>query len=426
VARVTKFSRLVAASGASNLADGVLQTVMPLVALSVTRDPSSFATVTLVGRLPWLLVALPAGALADRLDRRETMLRVNVVRVLLIGGLAVVVAADRQELWMLYVVAFALGVGETFYDTSAQSIVPSLVPDVRHLERANSRLYAVELTANQFVGPALGGLIAGLALTGGLTASAAAYLLAALALVTIAGRYRPAAPGERRRLRSDIAEGVRYLAHHPLLRALAICVGVSNLASTAMFAVFPLYAIDPGPMGLGGLGFGLLLASLAAGSVLGSFLVAPIVDRLGQRRALLFAMAGQLILMIVPAITTNALLVSAAFVTSGAIVIGWNVITVSLRQRIVPDHLLGRVNSGYRLLAWGTMPIGAALGGAVAERWGLPTTFWVCAAISAACLPIIWSQVTTARLTAAEPQFAPELQPHGDGPAVSRIETAER
>ncbi len=378
---------------------------MPLVALSITRDPGAFATVTLVGRLPWLLVALPAGALNDRLDRRTTMVRVNATRVALIGALALVVAMGRQELWMLYLVAFALGVGETFYDTAAQSIVPSLVPDHRRLERANSRLYAVELTANQFVGPALGGLIAGIALTGGLSASAAAYLLATIALVTIVGNYRPVAPSAgKTRLRTDIVEGVRYLAHHPLLRALAVCVGVSNLASTAMLAVFPLFAIAPGPMGLDGAGFGLLLASLAAGSVCGSFLVEPIVRRLGPRRALLFAMAGQPVMAVVPAVTSNALWIAAAFATSGAIVIGWNVLTVSLRQRIVPDHLLARVNAGYRLMAWGTMPIGAALGGFVAERYGLTAVFWTTAALSALCLPIILSQVTSTRLAEAERQ----------------------
>ncbi len=399
---LTPFHRLVTASAASNLADGALQTVMPLVALSITRDPGAFATVTLVGRLPWLLVALPAGALNDRLDRRMTMIRVNAARVAVIGALALVVAMGRQELWMLYLAAFALGVGETFYDTAAQSIVPSLVPDHRRLERANSRLYAVELTANQFVGPALGGLVAGITLTGGLSASAAAYLLATIALLAIIGNYRPVAPAGKTRLRADIAEGVRYLAHHPLLRALAICVGVSNLASTAMFAVFPLFAVAPGPMGLNGAEFGLLLASLAAGSVAGSFLVEPIVRRLGPRRALVFAMAGQLVMAVVPALTSNALWIAAGFATSGAIVIGWNVLTVSLRQRIVPDHLLARVNAGYRLMAWGTMPIGAALGGFVADRFGLTAVFWTTAVLSALCLPIILSQVTSTRLAEAE------------------------
>ncbi|CAN5787795.1 MFS transporter [soil metagenome] len=409
----SKFSRLVAASACSNLADGALQTVLPLVALGITRDPGAFAAVTLVGRLPWLLVALPAGAMSDRLDRRTTMTRVNVLRVGLIGALAVAVAAGTQELWMLYLVAFALGVGETFYDTSAQSIVPSLVPDSRRLERANSRLYAVELTANQFVGPALGGVVAGLTLTGGLSASAGAYLLAAIVLTTIAGNYRPAAPAAKARLHTDIADGVRYLAHHKLLRALAICVGVSNLASTAMFAVFPLFAVEPGPMGLDGAGFGLLLSAIAAGSVAGSFVVDRVVRRLGQRRALLMAMAGFPLMPLVPALTSNVLWVAAAFIVSAAIGIGWNVITVSLRQRIVPDHLLGRVNAGYRLLAWGTMPIGAAVGGVVADRFGLTAVFWTSAVLGAMCLPIVLSQVTTARLAAAQ-----QSEPHDTAPAV--------
>jgi MFS family permease len=367
----------------------------------VTRDPQAFATVTVVGRLPWLLVALPAGALADRLDRRRTMTRVNAARVALIAALAVAVAAGRQELWMLYVLAFALGCGETLYDTSAQSIVPSLVDPHVALERANSRLYAVELTANQFVGPALGGIVAGLTLTGGLSASAGAYLLAAIALMTITGNYRPEAPSPPARLRTDIAEGVRYLARHPLLRALAVCVGISNLASTAMFAVFPLYAIEPGPMGLNGAGFGLLLSALAAGSVAGSFLVDPVVRRLGTRRALLFAMAGAPLMSIAPALTSNVVWVAAAFFASGAIVIGWNVVTVSLRQRIVPNHLLGRVNAGYRLLAWGTMPIGAALGGVIADRFGLTAVFWTTAVIGALCIPIILVEVTERRLSEA-------------------------
>ena len=279
---------------------------------------------------------------------------------------------------------------------------PAWSGDSVPLERVNSRLYAVELTANQFVGPALGGLIAGLALTAGLSASAAAYLVAAIVLTSIAGNFRPAPPAVPARLRTDIAEGVRYLAHHQLLRALAICVGVSNLASTATFAVFPLYAIAPGPMGLDGAGFGLLLAAIAAGSVVGTFLVGPMVRRLGQRRALLVSMSASACFPLAPALSDNAWIVGAGFAAAAAISIGWNVITVSLRQRIVPDHLLARVNAGYRLLAWGTMPIGAALGGLIADLFGLTAVFWTSAALGALCLPIILSQVTTARLAAAE------------------------
>jgi MFS family permease len=395
--RPSRLGRLIGASASSNLADGALQIAMPLVALSITRDPGPFATVALVGRLPWLLVALPAGAYADRLDRRRTMVRVNIARFAIVGVLAAVVASGHHELWMLFVVAFALGVGETFYDTAAQSILPSLVADGA-LERANGRLHAVELTANQFVGPALGGVVAGLALSAGLSTSAAAYLLAAAVLMTMAGSYRPEPRLVPTRVRTDIAEGVRYLARHRLLRAMAACVGISNLSSSATFAVFPLYAVEPGPVGLSSAGFGFLLASVAAGSVIGALLVPAMTRRLGQRRALLVAMTATPCFSAAPALTTDAWWLAAAFATSAAVGIGWNIITVSLRQRIVPDHLLGRVNAGYRLVAWGTMPLGAALGGVLAARFSLTTAFWTSTAIGAMCVPVILTQITTTRL----------------------------
>ena len=216
------FARLATASGLSNLADGVFQITLPLVALGITREPAAFASVTLVGRLPWLLFSLPAGALADRLDRRRTMTLVDVGRALAIGGLAVVVAAGLEELWLLYVVAFGLGVGETLFDTAAQSILPNVVDDPSRLSAANGRLYAIELTANQFVGPPLGGLIAGISLAGALGGSAVAYALAAGVLTLLAGHFRPVRESGPTRMRADIAEGVRYLAHHRLLRTLAV------------------------------------------------------------------------------------------------------------------------------------------------------------------------------------------------------------
>jgi MFS family permease len=382
------FGWLLAASGLSNLADGMFQIALPLVALGITRDPGAFAAVTLVGRLPWLLVALPAGALADRLDRRATMRRVDVGRLLVIGLLAAAVAAGREELWVLYVVAFTLGVGETLHDTAAQSLLPNVVEPAQ-LSHANSRQFAVELTANQFVGPPLGGLIAAASLAGALGASAAGYGLAAIALTLLVGRFRPARVSTTTTLRQDVADGVRYLAGHRLLRTLALCVGISNLASTATFSVLPLYAVEPGPMGLTAAGFGLLLAALAVGSLAGSFLVAPMERRLGRVPALVLAMSTFPLLALAPALTANVAVVASAFAVASAFNIGWNVITVSLRQRIVPDHLLGRVNAGYRLVAWGMMPIGAALGGLVGRSAGITAVFWISAALSAACVPIL-------------------------------------
>lgn len=399
---VRPFARLVAASGLSNLADGVFQIALPLVALGITRDPGAFASVTLVGRLPWLLFALPAGALADRLDRRRTMYRVSLVRAGLIGALSAVVAAGWEELWILYVVAFALGVGETMFDTAAQSILPGIVKDPDALARSNGRLYAVELTANQFIGPPLGGLVAGLTLAGALTGSAVAYLAAAGCLLFLTGNFRPARTGPKTRLRSDIGEGLDYLVHHRVLRSLAICVGVSNLAFTAQFSVFPLYAVSPGPMGLSEAGYGLLLTAAAVGSLAATPIVDRLERRLGRRRTLVIVLLLFPLIPAVPAVTAGIVANAAVGVLTGVANVVWNVITVSLRQRIVPDHLLGRVNAGYRLLAWGTMPIGAALGGLLGELIGLRGTFGVCAALGLTCVPVLLHNVTTASLAAAE------------------------
>jgi hypothetical protein len=149
---VSSYQRLVVSSGLSNLADGIFHVALPIVTLGVTRDPGAFAAVTLALRLPWLLFALPAGAYADRLDRRRTMLLISLGRAVVIGGLAAIVVYGGETLWLLCAAAFVLGMGETLFDTSAQSITPSVVP-ADDLSRANARLYAVELTANQFIGP---------------------------------------------------------------------------------------------------------------------------------------------------------------------------------------------------------------------------------------------------------------------------------
>lgn len=413
----TPFSRLVVSSGLSNLADGVFVVALPLVTLTVTRDPAAFAAVTFVYRLPWLLFALPAGALADRLDRRRTMVLVNVGRAVLLGGLGAAVALDVHGLALLYVVGFALGMGETLFDTSAQSIVPNVVGKDR-LTRANGRLYAVELTTNQFVGPPLGGLLVAVGAWLALGASAAAYALGGAVLLLVTGSFRTQRTGPPTRLRTDIAEGVRYLMAHRVLRTLALCTGLSNLASTALFAVLPLYAVSPGPMGLSEPAFGLLLVASAIGSLAATVVSERIIGALGRARTLLWSMVIPIWLPLAPAITPTVAPFAIGLALAGFWWMTWNVITVSLRQRIAPDHLLGRVNAGYRLLAWGTMPLGAALGGAAGSVFGVRGVFWTSAALMVACIPLLIRVVTDEAIDAAEAEGDPGSAP-SEGARVS-------
>jgi MFS family permease len=377
--------RLWTASAGSNLADGIFWIALPLLAIRLTDSPALVAGVAIASRLPWLLFALVAGALADRLDRRRTMILVDLFRAGLLGALALATAAGVANLPLLYLVAFALGVAETLFDTSAQSIMPNLV-EGEQLSKANGRLYAVELTMNQFVGPPLGGFLAAIAIGAAFGTGAAAYLLAAASLLLIRGSFRPVREGPPTRLHEDIAEGLRYLLGHRLLRVLAIMVGIGNLSSTAAFSVFVLYAVEPGPLGLDEVGFGLMTTALAVGSLVGSFLVERLERLLGRANLLAVSMVSFAATVIAPVVTTNVPLIALIWVVTGAIGIAWNVITVSLRQKIVPDALLGRVNATYRLLAWGTMPLGAALGGLIGETLGLAAVFWIFGALQAALI----------------------------------------
>ncbi|MET8264451.1 MFS transporter [Micromonospora arida] len=395
-----RYWRLWSASAVSNLADGIVKIGLPLVAIGYTNSPALVAGVALAFSLPWLLFALPAGALVDRLDRRRVMLGANTVRAILAGALALAIALDVSSIWLLYAVAFGAGVAETLYDTSAQSILPQLVPR-ELLPRANGRLNAAERTANQFIGPPLAGFLVAGGTAVALAGPAGLWAVAVGALFVVGGRFRVERKGSAS-LRADIAEGLRFLWRHRLLRTLAVMVGGSNFATSAIFGVLVLYAVGPGSaIGLSAPGYGLLLTALSAGIVLGSLLAARIERWFGRARALGVSVVACAGIVGVPALSTNPFVVGAFFFVGGILLAIWDVITVSLRQRVTPDHLLGRVNSGYRLVAWGSLPLGAAAGGLLAELFGLRAVFAIMAVLTLTLL-LGMLRVTDAAIHAAE------------------------
>jgi len=405
----SRYWTLWSASTLSNLADGILKVAVPLVALQFTRSPTLIAGLAFAFTLPWLIFALTAGALADRMDRRRLMLAANTVRAVVVGALTLATALGAGSIWMLYALAFCVGTAETVYDTSSQSILPQLVASDA-LPRANGRLFAAELTANEFVGPPLGGFLvaAGAAIAFG--APVGLWLLAIAVLLLVRGRFAVDHP-RTTTIRTDIAEGLRFLWGNVVLRVLAIMVGVMNFASSAAFTVLVLFAVGPAsPMKLTGSGYGVLLTASAAGTVLGTFL-AELTERLvGRARSLVLSIGGIVLTVAAPAFTTNPVLIGCAFFLGGITVSIWNVITVSLRQRITPPRLLGRLNSAYRLLAWGTMPLGAAVGGAIAQLFGLEAVFVV---MGAGCLCLLLGMIwiTDRRIDAAETEQQVSVAP---------------
>jgi len=374
--------KLWSASAVSNLADGIFQVGLALLAVQLTRSPEAVAGVLLAARLPWLLLALHAGVVADRADRLRTLVGTSLGRVVLIGGLAILTLLSLQHIMMLYVVAFGLGIAETLFDTSVHSLLPMVVaPD--QLERANSYMQSAELLMLQFIGPPLGGVLAGIAIWLACGTSASMYLATALLLLWIGGHYRPTMAGARRRssISCEIREGLAFLWHQRMLRTLAITTGGLNIAFAAVMAVLPLYALAPGPMKLSSVEYGLLLAGPGVGGLVAALITTRVESWIGPGRLLCISIAGLSLGFLVPALTTNVGLIAIGLVITGTTVF-WNVVTVSLRQRIVPNQLLGRVNASYRLCAYGALPIGAAIGGLVGNLMGLRAVFGLSAVLA--------------------------------------------
>lgn len=404
-----RYWKLWTSAGLSNLADGAMKVALPLVAIRYTDSPALIAGLGFAFTLPWLLFALTAGALADRIDRRRLMLAANTARAVFLACLTVVTVLGGGSIGLLYVAALCVGIAETVYDTSSQSILPQLVPRER-LSRANGRLYAAELTANEFVGPPLGGFLVAIGVGFAFGTPALLWVAAIGVLLLVRGRFTAERSGSTT-IRADIAEGLRFLGRSTLLRTLAIMVGVFNFASSAVFTVFVLYAAGPNSvMKLSDPAYGLLLTFSAIGSVLGTFLAEPAERLLGRSRALALTIVGSLLTVATPGFTANPFIIGAGMLLGGITVSIWNVITVSLRQRITPTRLLGRLNSAYRLLAWGTMPLGAAAGGLLGQLLGVQWVFVIMGAlVLLQLIPMLW--ITDRRMDAAEAQVEAQEAP---------------
>lgn len=364
------FAKLWAASAISNVGDGIGLTAFPLLAASLSRDPAEVAGLTVAFTAPWLVFGIPAGALVDRLDRRLVMVAVDAARAAGVAGLAGLVAVGEAGLSALYATAFFLGSAETLFANASGSLLPALVPRDR-LDAANGRLAASGSVANEFVGPPIGGLLFGLSATLPFVVDAGSFALAALLVARIPGRFRPERASAS--LRADVAEGVRYVAGHESLRLLLGAVAVLAVVDAAWYSILVLYAREV--LGLGPVGFSLLLVAGGAGTVLGSLGAARVRRAVGTRAALaaalLLAGGAQLVLGLI-----SSPPLAGAMIAAGNLAFGlWNVLTLSLRQRLAPDALLGRVHSAYRFVGVGSYALGALAGGAAAAWLGLRAPF---------------------------------------------------
>ncbi|HSP26926.1 MAG TPA: MFS transporter [Ilumatobacteraceae bacterium] len=425
------YFRLFSASTISNLGDGIGVVAYPWLASAITRNPLLIALVAVVQRLPWLLFSLPAGVITDRHDRRSLMLWSNAARgaitlfvafVVLarqgalpgpdtVADAATLISTDAMLYGLVLTATLLLGVGEVLYDNSAQTFMPSIVhPD--DLEKANGRLWSIEQVANTFAGPPLAALLIAISFSLPFFVDAATFVVSAILIAGIRNsqsRSAPASPSgaERRPWKVELAEGFRWLWSHDLLRSLAIVLGLLNLLgmmSTATFVLFGQEVLDTSPTE-----FAILGTSGAVGGIVGGWTASAVARRIGVGPSLAITLIGGGAVMITIGLMTwwpAVWLLLGAYMFMAVL---WNVITVSFRQTVIPDHLLGRVNSVYRFFGWGMMPVGAALGGLivvlgeqVASREVAQRLPWLIAgALTIALFAYAGPRLTTARFAEA-------------------------
>ncbi|MEV4116428.1 MFS transporter [Nonomuraea sp. NPDC049695] len=385
------FGFLWSSTALSNLADGVLKVGAPLLAVSMTRSPTLVSLVGAAATAPWLLFALHAGAIADRADRRRIMVLANAARTAILALAGLLALLGLLDLWLLLAAVLVAGVAEVFADTSAQAILPMTVPQ-DNLTRANGRVSSAQMIGNDFVGAPLAGLLVVVLPAALFGAPALLYGAAGLLLLGMRGTYRldPGA-GERRPLRRDIGEALRYLWSHRVLRSLAVTAGMLNLANAAYFAVFVLWVVGDGsPIGLEPGGYGLMMTAFAAGAVLGSLLSGRAAGIFGEVRTLVGSWLISSLLLLVPVVVPAPWTLYPTAVLWGVVGAAANVLVISTRQRLIPAELLGRVNSAYRLVGMAGMPLGAALGGVVAEFAGLGAVLVGAAGVCLVGVGLVW------------------------------------
>jgi MFS family permease len=427
------YYKLFSASTISNLGDGIGTIAYLWLASALTRNGLLIGLVGVAQRLPWLLFSLPAGVITDRFSRRKLMIWSNTARAVITFAITAAVwmrqstlpdpdalagGAEATEDYALFAVVLLavllLGSAEVLYDNSAQTFMPAIV-DPNNLEKGNGRLWSAELVANTIAGPPLGALLLVIAFAFPFLIDAGTFALSAVLIASIAPASMRRADGasaakmkaQATNWRQDLMEGVRWLWDHPLLRPMAIILGLLNMIGTLTFAVLVLFAQEV--LETSTTEFAIMGTGGALGGTVGGWVAPRISKAIGEGPSLWATLIGGGVTTLIIGLSSWWPIVWFMFAVFMLLAVLWNVITVSLRQTIIPDHLLGRVNSVYRFFAWGMMPIGAALGGAIivvteplaGRELALRMPWFVAAAVHLVLFAFAAPKLTTANIRAA-------------------------
>jgi MFS family permease len=409
------FLKLWAGQSISEFGSQISQIAIPTVAvLSLHASAFEVASLTTIEFLPFVLFTLPAGVWVDRLPRRTVLVVGDTGRAALLASIPAAYALGALHLTQLYVVGFLVGIHTVFFDVAYQSYLPSLV-DRHALVEGNSKLQ-ITASGGQIVGPGLAGLLIKLATAPyAIVADAASFVVSGGFTIAIRKREDVVArTGERRSLRHELWEGLRYVFGHRLLLPQALATGSSNFFSNVTYALYYVYAyrrLDLSPFVVGVAG-----SVGAIGWLVGSAGAQRLRVRLGVNGATILGMAlGTPALLLVP-LAPHGLAALPFLIASGAVfgfgAVVYNIQQVSLRQAITPERLQGRMNATMRFLVWGTLPLGALVGGVLATTIGLRAALFVGGAGQAvALLPLLLSPIRTLRAFPAPEEALPLHEP---------------
>jgi MFS family permease len=407
-----RFVKLWAASTTSALGSGLTVIAAPLYVASRTSNPLIVSGVTGAAWLPWLLFALPGGVLVDRVDRRRLMVVIDWIRVAAMVALATAVLTRHGSIALLYVVVFVINTGEIVFRSASQAMIPAVVPRAR-LERANGWLVGGDMLMQGMLAGPLAGFLFAVAVSIPFFVNAGTYVASAVLISLVAGTYRTSPrlaaaalgrseAGALRSVRAEIAEGFRWLMGQRLLRTMAILIGLLNVTLTAATAVLVLLARER--LGLGSVGYGLLFTCLAAGGILGSV----IGDRLiGWVTATWTIRIGLLIeagMHLALATSRNAYFIGFALFAFGVHGALWTIVGASLRQRLTPPEMLGRVGSTTLFVAAGGNCVGALLGGVIASSFGITAPYWIGFVVAVIVSAATWRVFDRAKVAQAYTQ----------------------
>jgi uncharacterized protein (TIGR03083 family) len=395
------FTPLLTSATVSEAGSQVTALVLPVLAATVlAATPWQMGVLAACTTAAFLVVGLPAGALVDRWRPRRVMVVCDVVRGALLVTVPVVAWAGALTLTQLVVVALGVGTATVFADVSSQSMLPALVGR-DELVRANS-LLMTGASAAEVSGPGLGGLLLRIVSAPvALLADVVSFLVSAVLLTAVPAPPRPARSG-RRALLAEIAEGLRYVVGHPVIRRVTLCTAGLNLASGARDAVIVLFALRT--LGLSPSTWGVVVSIGAVGGVLGALSSGRLADLVGQGRIVPLAALIEVPSVALTPLARGAVLLAVSAAGASFSAVAYNVAQVSMRQRSCPPELLGRMNASIRTLVWGTPPVGALVGGGLAGVLGLVPVLWIAVAVTlVAVVPVVLSPLLRDEVPAPEP-----------------------